>query len=194
MKRIPKDKRNQLLLVAMGTMAVLAGLWLLLISPQLSKLDQIAVMTGATREKLAAMQKTVAEASKLKTALSEAAGRLDSIEQGMPYGDLFLRLTEIIRGVARGSNVDVPQFSPPTTGDVNLFPKFQYKQALLGVGGTAHYHDFGKFVAEIENQFPFMRVQNVELEPTPSLTPTEKERLSFKMEIVALVKPAPQTP
>jgi Tfp pilus assembly protein PilO len=194
MKRIPKDKRNQLLLVAMGTMAVLAGLWLLLISPQLSKLDQIAVMTGAAREKLAAMQKTVVEASKLKTALSEAAGKLDSIEQGMPYGDLFLRLTEIIRGVARGPNVDVPQFSPPTTGDVNLFPKFQYKQALLGVGGTAHYHDFGKFVAEIENQFPFMRVQNVELEPTPSLTPTEKERLSFKMEIVALVKPAPQTP
>lgn len=194
MKNIPKEKRNQLVLVALGTMAVLAGLWLLLISPQLSKLDEIAVMTGMAREKLATMQKTVAEASKLKAALNEAARKLDSIEQGMPYGDLFLRLTETIRGVARGYNVDVPQFSPPTTGDVNLFPKFPYKQALLGVGGTAHYHEIGSFVAEIENQFPFMRIQNMELEPAPSLSAAEKEKLSFRMEIVALVKPTPRTP
>ena len=52
--------------------------------------------------------------------------------------------------------------------------------------------DFGKFVADFENAFPYMRIQNIELDPNPSSSANpsnEPEKLGFKMEIVALVNP-----
>jgi hypothetical protein len=76
--------------------------------------------------------------------------------------------------------------------DVSLIPSFPYKQATVGVGGTAYYYDLGKFLAELENRFPYMRVQNLLLEPSPGANPEEKEKLSFRMEIVALIKPSAQ--
>ena len=190
MNTIPKEKRKPLLLVAILTLAVIAGWWLVVISPQLGKLDRLSVTTADAQEKLDTMRKAVANAPKLAAELEAALAKLQSQEKDMPSGDLFLRLTETIRGLAPGYNVEVPQFSPPVTGDVNLFPKFPYKQALIGVGGTAHYHNFGIFLADLENRFPGMRVQNLELEPAPSATLVEKEKLSFRMEIAALIKPA----
>ena len=62
--------------------------------------------------------------------------------------------------------------------------------------GTAYFHDLGRFITDIENQFPLIRVQNLDVEPAQVLPgaaeTTEKEKLSFRLELVALVKPAGQ--
>jgi hypothetical protein len=57
--------------------------------------------------------------------------------------------------------------------------------------GTALYRDFGRFIADFENKFPHMRVQNIEMEPAAQIAGanTDPERLSFRLEIVALVNP-----
>jgi hypothetical protein len=86
--------------------------------------------------------------------------------------------------------VDIPQFLPiGATADVNLMPDFPYKQAALSVSGTAHFHELGLFLAGLENQFPHIRVLNLSVELNLSPTAEEKETVSFKMEIVTLVKP-----
>ena len=75
---------------------------------------------------------------------------------------------------------------------MGCFPKFPYRAALFNVRGTAYYHDFGKFLADFENAFPYLRIQNIELDPNVSSaanTQSEPEKLAFKMEIVALVNP-----
>ena len=46
-----------------------------------------------------------------------------------------------------------------------------------------------KDFSDFENQFPYIRVMNLSLEPASSLVSSEKERLAFRMEIAALVKP-----
>jgi len=61
--------------------------------------------------------------------------------------------------------------------------------------GTAYYHDFGRFVADFENAFPYMRIQNIELDPASASAASpqqEPEKLSFRLEIVALVNPNPR--
>ena len=73
-----------------------------------------------------------------------------------------------------------------------MFGKFPYKAAIFNVRGTAYYHDLGKFLADFENAFPYLRVQNLELEPAANSSATttgEAEKLAFKMEIVALINP-----
>ena len=83
-------------------------------------------------------------------------------------------------------------FQREIVGDVGVFPKFPYKAAVFPVKGTSHYHNLGRFLADFENSFPFVRVQNLELSPAPRTAGEDAESLNFKFEIVALIKPISQ--
>ena len=69
--------------------------------------------------------------------------------------------------------------------------KFPYKQVTLQVAGTAHYHDLGKFLADFENEFPHIRLVNLDIQVNPSPAAGDVEKLVFKVDIVTLVKPNP---
>ena len=73
--------------------------------------------------------------------------------------------------------------------DVNLLPDFPYKQATFTVAGTARFHDFGRFLADFENEFPHVRVVNLSLDANTPAGGEDAETLNFKMEIVTLIKP-----
>ncbi len=108
----------------------------------------------------------------------------------MASGDLYAWAITTLRTFKLGYKVEIPQFSTiDGPKDVNLLPAFPYKQISLTVGGTATFHEFGRFVADFENQFPHMRLLNLSLEPGGLQAGGESSTLSFKMEIAALVKP-----
>src|SRR5262249_30765747 len=87
--------------------------------------------------------------------------------------------------------VDIPQLSQiDGPKDVPILAGFPYKQVNMTISGTALFQDFGRFVTDFENQFPYVRVLNLTLEPAPGATPSDREKLSFKLEVAALVKPA----
>jgi hypothetical protein len=131
--------------------------------------------------------------------LEAAQQKLKDIESGMASGDMYSWIIQTLNSFLTAHNfraerrVEIPQFSREVAAEVGLFPKFPYKAVIFNVRGTAYYHDFGKFVAEFENTFPFLRLQNIELEPAAGSSATatgDPEKLAFKMEIVALVNPA----
>ena len=73
---------------------------------------------------------------------------------------------------------------------MDLLPSFPYKQIQFTINGTAYYHDLGKFIADFENNFPHARMVNLVIEPA-SGADSSNEKLSFRMDIIALVKPNP---
>ena len=88
------------------------------------------------------------------------------------------------------AHIDIPQFSREVSCDIGMYGKFPYRAASFILRGTAFYHDFGRFVSDFENTFPYMRIQNIELEPNPvttSANPDDAERLQFKIEVVTPV-------
>ena len=63
----------------------------------------------------------------------------------------------------------------------------------MSITHRAAYHEFGRFVADFENAFPYMRIQNIELDPAAASNASaqsDQEKLAFKMEIVTLVNPS----
>lgn len=193
MNKLSNEKRNHLILVAMGTTVVIAGLWFGLITLQQDKIKQIARKTKATQEQIDKVQKVVGEAAQVEVALKLSKTRLGQIESSMASGDLYSWIVTAIKQFnGPGYKVDMPQFGTPTVHSVVMLFGFPYQQASMTVAGTAYFDDFGKFLAEFENRFPYMRVQDLSLEPvgsSPGATAEERERLSFHMEIVALIKP-----
>jgi hypothetical protein len=87
--------------------------------------------------------------------------------------------------------LDIPMIGSETVGPVGMFPEFPYETATFRVSGSGHFYEFGKFLCEFENQHPYIRVQNLDLEPDP--TPNS-EKINFRMDVVTLIKPTPPTP
>ena len=107
----------------------------------------------------------------------------------MASGDAYSWVVNLLRRFKLPYKVEIPQVNQPTAPtDVNLLPSFPYKQVTLKVSGTGYYDDFGKFIADFENEFPHVRVANWSLEPAATGT-SAGEKLQFTVDLIVLVKP-----
>jgi hypothetical protein len=188
--KLSKEKRQHLILVMLGTVAVLATLGYFLIKGGYDKIGALRQKSKATEEKLDQMQKSVQRAKEIEVAYQKALDELTEREAGMAAGDLYSWMQGSLRRFQRGYKVEIPQISPVSTPEnVNCLAKFPYKQATLTVNGTAYYHDLGRFIADFENAYPLMRVVNLSLDLNPTPAASERDKLAFKLDIITLVKP-----
>lgn len=202
MKNLPKEKRDRLILIAVGTLVIMAAVYYGVIRAQRVALVNIAREFDKEERRVNNGQRLAATTGELQKNLEAAQDKLKAIESTMASGDMYswIILTMNSFKEAGGYRVEIPQFSREVPCDVGMIAKFPYRAAAFNVRGTAYYHDFGRFVADFENTYPYMRIQNIDLEPagtSPGANPgpggnpgaDDGERLSFKMEIVTLVNP-----
>jgi Tfp pilus assembly protein PilO len=191
MKNLPKEKRDRLLLVAIGTVAALAGLYYGLIGPQKRNLEEIVQKRAEQENKFHNGQRLANSTPQIQRSLEESLSKLKAIESTMASGDMYSWIILTVNTFKENYKLEIPQFSREVSAEVGMFAKFPYRASVFHLRGSAFYHDFGKFVSDFENAFPYMRIQNIELDPNPSNSngSTEPEKLAFKMEIVALVNP-----
>jgi len=192
MKNLPKEKRDRLILVCLGTLAVMAGLYYGLISTQQKSLEEMAKKQVEQENKLQSAERLVGSTAQIQRNLTASFARLKAIESTMASGDMYSWIILTVKTFKENYRVDIPQFSREVPAEVGMFARFPYHAVVFHVRGTAYYHDFGKFVADFENTFPYMRIQNIELDPVAASNANsqgDQEKLAFKMEIVALVNP-----
>ena len=191
MKKLTREKRDRIILVALSTVVAVAATWQMLIVSQIKNRTIVDDLAMKEELKVANGQRLISSGLDVARKLEKYSVKLKNIESGMAAGDIYSWLIDTVNKFKTAhSNVFIPQFSREVTCDVGLLPGFPYKAAAFNLRGTAYFHDFGSFVADLENTFPFLRVQNVELEPATSTSANGKpdaERLSFRMEIVVLI-------
>jgi Tfp pilus assembly protein PilO len=193
--KLPKEKRNHLVLVGLVTLAVMGGLGFGLIKHQYGNLSGLANKQADAEQKLKQMQEGIKHAARLEAELLEAKAKLAAQEAGIASGpDVYAWAIRTIGDFkARYKDkVDIPRINPSgPVGSVNLLPRFPYKQATFSVAGTAYYHDLGQFLADLENAHPLIRLVNLDLDLAGGQTAKEREKLSFRVDIVTLVNPNP---
>jgi hypothetical protein len=191
-KKLPKDKRQKLILVMVGTVLAVAGLYFFLIRSQ----NQNLVRLASKKVEVQAGQHRVLDAirrgGEIEADLARARQALTEAEADVASGDLYSWAINTLRQFKAGYKVNIPQFNPlgPTV-EVTLLPNFPYKQATMSLAGTAHFHDFGRFLADLENKLPHTRVLNLSVDLNQSPLPEDQETITFKLDIVMLVKPNP---
>src|SRR5579862_1875001 len=188
MTRLPKDRRDKLILTIVATVFIVAGLYFGLISFQLTQIQGLKVKKDQDTHKASDIEDSIRNAKKIQADLELKTADLASAESDMASGDTYLWMVNLIRQFKTGYNVDISQFSAISKPDVGLYPKFAYNQVSINVGGAAYYHDLGKFIADFENRFPHIRIQQLTLEP-PGVPTGDRDKLSFRMDVVALMKP-----
>ena len=196
MSRLSKQKRNQLVVVTLIIVLVVAGLWFTLIRYQLRGLHDMESKKAAGATKLSQVLDTKKNSAQIEAELASVSNKLALLESDMASGDYYSAMVNTIQKFKMSHKVEIPQFNNPGAGavDVNLLPNFPYKQFTVSISGSGYYYDLGKFIADFENEYPSSRILNLELTPASASSSEEKEKLSFKLDIVSLVKPGGSSP
>lgn len=196
MNKLSKDKRDKLICIALATAGICAGIYFLLISSQIQTRMKVEKQIDESRQKVDRANTAISSAESTMTNLKLLSSKLRAEEENMASGDLYSWIIQTMNRFKVSYNVDIPQFSRETMVDAGTFPNFPYKAASFKLHGTAYYHDLGKFIADFENAFPFMRVQNLELEVQSPLGNTvtkaaleDRERLAFRIDLLTLIRP-----
>lgn len=188
MKRLSREKRNQLITVILVTLAILALIGFGLIRPQYASISKIAAARNDADSKLQSIKHAITNSEVIANTWNETTYALAHSEEDMASGDPYSWTYDTIRHFKQSYKVEIPEVGQPTIGESDLLPSFPYKQIQFAINGTVYYHDLGKFIADFENSFPHSRMVRLVVEPAPS-PDSNSEKLSFRMEIITLVKP-----
>ncbi len=174
-------------MVMLATLAVMAGIYFLLIGPQKSENAKLLQQIQDRQSDAAKYKQIINEAMSASNQLAAVTLQLDGKEKDVATGDVYAWIYDTIHRFKENYHLNIPTIGQPTISDVDLLPNFPYKQVRLSIFGTGYYHNIGKFVSDFENTFPHMRLVNLAIAATDSAD--DSEVLSFHVEVVALVKP-----
>jgi hypothetical protein len=184
MKWLPRDKRNPFIIVVLITAMLLALICFGLIGSQNARLGNVADQRKSATKKLQIIETTIKNADATDKDLHDVTYDLSRAEEDMASGDYFSWTVDTMSLFKKQYKVEIPEVGHPVLGDVDFFPSFPYKQIRFSINGKAYYHDLGKFLADFENTFPHARVVNLVIDSGGG----DGEKLSFRMEIIVLVK------
>lgn len=171
MNKLSKEKRDKLILVCIGVVAVLGVLYTFVLGAQKDKLNTIHTQISSAQSKLAKAEAALRAADSIEATLAENKKVIDLRQEKMaPQGQYyywFLKLVDQFRKDEKLDSGFIVDITMPEFPEAGLLPHFPYKSASFGLRVNGKFHDIGRFVANLENNFPYFRVQNVRVSPNP---------------------------
>ena len=89
MKKLPKEKRDKIILVCMGTTMVVAGLWYAVISSQQQTLKTIGALRDSQQTKVQNAERLAYSVDEIEKRMLETSQRLQVVEKSMASGDMY---------------------------------------------------------------------------------------------------------
>jgi hypothetical protein len=185
MIKLSKQQQERLGAIAFATAAVIAALWyfgVMAVQAQLQRTRE------NTRTVLRTLRDAEAEMSRGQEIADQLKARGDVLAKReatlAPERDAYAWIIDKIKPFAQSrKGVDIYSFSQPEVGEAGIFQSFPYKWATFHLKGTGYYYEFGRFLADLENEFPYFRVQNVSI--AANSTPgAEPEKLAYTFDLV----------
>src|SRR5687768_18515239 len=125
MSKLPKEKRDKIILIVMGTAVAGAALWFLLINTQLGVLRNVGKEAEKSREQLARGESTLKTKAAVDRQFTEASFALKQRETVMASpNDMYFWLIQTVNGFRANYKVEIPQFGREMPAEVGCFAKF----------------------------------------------------------------------
>jgi Tfp pilus assembly protein PilO len=171
--------------IAFATVIIMAALWWFGVMAKQNELER-------TRENTRTVSRTLKDAEAEMSRGSEIAAQLKARNDLLgkreatlaPDRDAYAWIIgEINPFIQSRKGVNIYSYSQPEVSDTGIIAGFPYKWATFHLKGTGYYYEFGRFFADLENTFPYFRVQNLEIgaNSTPGV---DAEKLAYTFDLV----------
>jgi Tfp pilus assembly protein PilO len=190
MNSFSKAKRLQALLILAGTVVIMTLLYTHFIRPGQLRHYEVEQQQAAGRSEQEAARNRIRLAAVFEQDLLHAEERLGLFEATMASGDVYLWMIRALDRISDRHRVHFNQIEPPQFEPNEFVPRVPYEAARFTVSGSATYADFGHFLADLENTYPFLRFRHLELEPMAfgRPNPEEANQLRFQGDFSVLVR------
>jgi hypothetical protein len=193
MSRRTRASRQRVVQAVALSLSVLGVIYGLLVHPQQAELresrrEMADLALEADRARGATL---MAEMARMD--MNAASNKLALIESSMASGDVYLWTVKAFEKYQRMHDIRFNAIDRPEIVKTGSLPAVPYQTARVVVSGHATYHQFGRFLADFENAYPFARLEDLEL-TAPLFNRThdeESERLQFILRVALLIKPLP---
>jgi Tfp pilus assembly protein PilO len=186
------NKQQQIAAVIGITTSIVIVLYFFAITPLHSSLESAEQDIAGAQSTLDKYRFNVRKSTEIEENAKEINEKLALAEETIPHGDLYLWMLNNFQSYKERPNLEFNQIDPPRPAEPNSIPVLPYPTVAYTISGTGFYSDFGVFLADFENSFPYARVRSLEIEPTSPGRPGEEERekLRFRFEFVTPAKTA----
>lgn len=184
MNKLAKTQRNGIAVIVLLTAALVVLVMYYGVIPEQAKLIRLRANSDAAWNKMMGLMSLSEQAPEIAARLEARRGELARREAKFaPSWDAYSWVLGLINSFS-GSHegIKISAYSQPDASVVP-FPKFPYRCAAFHFRGTAYYHEFGVFLADLENTFPYCRVHNVVMIPNPAAD-AQPETLSVNFDLV----------
>ncbi len=185
MIRLSKQQPERLGAIAFATVAIIAGLWYFVVMAKQTQLDR-------TRENTRTVLRTLKDAEAEMSRGTEIAAQLKARSDLLAKREMTLApdrdayawiIGQINPFIQSRKGVNIYAVTQPDVSDMGIISGFPYKWATFHLKGTGYYYEFGRFFADLENSFPYFRVQNLEISAN-SGPGVEAEKLAYTFDLV----------
>jgi hypothetical protein len=193
--KLSKEKRDRIILICMLAVGLCFGLWHFVIKSRTAQITSERARLQQEEKQLAQARSWIERAHTIQADLERTTMELMEREDRLASPlDTFAWSRVLLEQARQEFPVDIVDVTRAQVGPMRVLPKFPYQAATFTVSGRAHFHDFGRFLAAFENHHPYFRVEIAELTRGSAAGSglkriDDSELLSFKIDIVALVRP-----
>jgi len=170
MNKISKDKRDKVILACILFLGLGGLLYTFVLGYQKDQLASLHKQSLVLRDRASKADALIRSAPLIEANLKDNQKLLDTrLESMAPQGQYyywFLKLMDQFREEERLNPAFIIDITPqPEFIEAGLLPSFPYRAASFGLRVNGHFQDIGRFIADLENNFPYFRVQSVRLTP-----------------------------
>jgi hypothetical protein len=193
MTKLSKEKRDKLILAIVGVLGALGVLHTFVLGSQQDQLAAYRLQILSIKDKVGKAERLVKSEELVARNLEESrqalAARTSDMSQQAQAHYRFLKLLDEQRRKQGLPSSFITEITPPEFQDVGLLPQFPFRAASFGVRVSGHFAEIGRFIADLENNFPYFRVQLVRMAPAGALSGSAAEALLTELRVVTLLNP-----
>ncbi len=184
------QKSKNILLIALLTAFIIGMIYTYAIVPMNQTIENIRRRSAKLADRVDLIKMKIKRSEEIRAELDAALTRLQAIETKIPSGDAYLWMLKHLEGLQEPTSVTVSHIAAPKPDDAIVYPKTDYTPVTFTAEGTGFFHDFGRFLAELENNYPYFRLQRLSLEPSSLSVGSgaHDENLHFEVDLATFAK------
>jgi len=195
MNKLPKDKRDKLLLICFAIVGIVLVLYFLVLSDMKDEQAVLGTKLTSLKDKIDKSEMLMKKQSDFQAHSEQLRKALNDRQAQMPKpGEDHVWFLRIMEDRRAKFNLDISVIRNPEPADPGVLPKFPFKGVAFNVTLIGGYTDFGRFLADFENSYPYMRVQILSVSPDLQQgtgaggSAEDASKLRFNFRVISLVK------